>query len=312
MKLKFLLPNVYFLRKNFKEHKSFSKIKNPKEYSIKKYKDKFGVDINLDKPETFYEKLLYLKLNHLENNPELLVDKVIVKDYLTGKGYSHIIPKKIDSFRTFKEFKKNYKNIVNKNSRFVIKLNHTSGDVFIFNNGILLSKIGEKVPRRYVFACLKHRLKFSYYFVGLEKVYKNIVPQILIEEYMASLDTKGLDEYKFFVNKGQIKMINVVYGRQNGSLLKEAFTDEKLRKLNARQDQNMLEQNEIKKPKCFDNMVKFCKDTVKDRLLIRVDLMTDGDNYYFCEFTFFDCGGFNHFLPEETNYEIGSKFDISL
>ena len=128
------------------------------------------------------------------------------------------------------------------------------------------------------------------------------------EEYMQSLNDVGLHEYKFFCNYGKVKLINVVHGRQNGDFIKEAFVDPDLKILNAHQDLNSLSQDEIKKPECYEKMIEFCEKTSKDIPLLRVDLMTDMKNMIFCEFTFYDCGGMNIFIPNEANYEIGNLF----
>ena len=105
-------------------------------------------------------------------------------------------------------------------------------------------------------------------------------------------------------------MINVVYGRQHDSNLKEAFTDCNLKIIPAHQNQNMLSQDEIKVPMCFEAMKEFCKKTVPDKPLIRVDLMCRDNEFYFCEFTLYDCGGMNLFYPLEYNKIIGDLFDI--
>ena len=38
--------------------------------------------------------------------------------------------------------------------------------------------------------------------------------------------------------------------------------------------------------------------------------MTNGKDFKFCEFTYYDCAGFNIFEPLEYNAEIGSMFNI--
>ncbi len=309
-RIKVLFPNLYFSYVLRKVHKNFLSFKDKKTYSSDKYNKEFGIDFDLNEPKTFYEKVCFLKLFCDEPDSEKYVDKILVKDFLKKMGLEKYVAKSIASFFTFKDFRQKIKSIIAENKAFVVKLNHTSGDVFFFNNSYWRDKEGNKISKRYVFACLKHKLKLNYYEINFEKQYINIVPQILVEEYLPSLDNKGLDEYKFFLNKGKIKMINVVYGRQKSEGIKEAFTNENLELLGAHQNQQTLKQEEIYKPACFDEMVDFCKKTVSDKLLIRVDLMTNGNTFYFCEFTYYDCAGFNVFYPLEYNKIIGSLFDI--
>lgn len=305
-----LFPNTYFYLKVKKYENNFNKVENICDFTREYYFHKFGVKLNLDNPINFYEKINYLKLFHNEVNAEKLIDKVLVKKHLDSLGYSKHIAREIASFSDYKTFSSSIKSIKTDNNDFVVKLNHTSGDVFFYNNSTWREKHGRKVSQRYVYACLRQKLKLNYYHYSLEKIYDRINPQILIEEFLPSLQNGGLDEYKFFLNHGEVKMINVVYGRQKDKQLKEAFTDSNLKILNAYQNQQLLSQEEIYRPDCFDKMIDFCKKTVSDRPLIRVDLMTDGKEFYFCEFTFYDCSGMNIFNPPESNKTIGDLFDI--
>ena len=308
--IKHLFPKLYFSYWLKRTDKRFNRIKEPKAYVEQTYFSKFGVSLDLNEPKTFYEKLCFLKLFYNEKNPEQLIDKIEVKNYLKKVQLDKYTAKIIATYDRFDCFKQDFKTLKQGTKQFVVKLNHTSGDVFFFIDGRWKDKKGKLLPQRFVFSCLESRLKLNYYHVALEKIYQNLKPQILIEQYLPSKLNQGLDEYKFFLNYGEIKMINVVYGRQNGLLLKEAFTDANLQILPIQQNQTMLKQSEIYKPECFDHMVDFCKKTVSDRPIIRVDLMTDGKDFKFCEFTFYDCSGMNIFKPIEANVKIGGLFDI--
>ena len=306
----FLFPNLYYYLQGKSREKQFQGIRNYKEHIELKYKSKFGVELNLENPVTFYDKLNYLRLYSSDDDVSYLVDKIKVKEYLVKLGYEEYIAKLIDSFSNFNDFSKFYKEHKNKIS-YVVKLNHTSGDVFFYNNGKWRDKKGKPISRRIVFGILKQRLNLNYFHYSLEKQYDSIQPRILVEEYLESLNDHGLDEYKFFCNYGEAKLINVVKGRQDASNLREAFTDSNLRILNAYQKEKILDQKDIIKPKNFDEMIRFCETTTNSLPLIRVDLMTNGNKFYFCEFTFFDCGGMNIFYPEKANKELGELFDIS-
>ena len=306
--IKLISPNFYYFMHVKKADKFFYSLKNKEEYTKLRYKSKFNIDLNLDNPETFYEKINYLKLFYNEENGSQLVDKVLVKEYLSNEGYGDIFAKTIASFKRFKDFS-NYIRHTDK-KQFVVKLNHTSGDVFFFDKGKWRDKRGENISRRLVFAILKQKLKLNYYHLSLEKQYNDIIPQIFIEEYIPSFKQKGLMEYKFFCNFGNVKFINVVRGRQSADQLKEAFVDPDLNKFETYQKEKMLTQEEISKPECFEKMVSFCEKETKNRPLIRVDLMTNGKDFYFCEFTFYDCGGMNIFHPLEMNKKLGDLINI--
>ena len=306
--LKTIIPNIYFSLSIKNKISKFNKIKDKKKYTIDLYKKKYGVDFDLDNPTTFYEKISYLKLFYKEKDPEVLIDKYLVKEYLSKLGYKDNIAKLIDSFETFKDFKRYISNKENKDKQFVVKLNHTSGEVFFYNKGTWKDKKGNKISKRIVYACLRQKIKYNYAYNSFEMIYWNVKPRIIIEEYLDTLNNGGLDEFKMFCNYGEIKLINIVKGRQQGNKVHEAFVDENLKKFPVHQDQLDLSQEEIYKPKCFDKMIEFCKKTVSDRPLIRVDFMVKDDKFYFCEFTFYDCSGVNIFYPLEYNKKIGDLF----
>ena len=195
-----LFPNLYFSWFIKKHDKEFASIKDYKAYTEKRYFDTYGVKLNLDNPKTFYDKVNYLKLFREEKNPEILIDKVLVKKYLEDLHYEKYAANMVASFTTFESFidfilaKDHYY------QPYVIKLNHTSGDVFFHIDGKWKNKYGAKISKRFVYACLSKKLKFNHYHLDLEKIYDRVVPQILVEEYLPSVGGSGLDEFKFFCN----------------------------------------------------------------------------------------------------------------
>ena len=121
-----------------------------------------------------------------------------------------------------------------------------------------------------------------------------------------------MNEYKIFCNYGEPKLINVVYGRQveykgNAS---ECFTDAKLNILNAKQSLDLISQDKLIIPPCFQEMINICKKVTINFPMIRVDFLVYKNNFYFCEFTFVDCAGMAIFEPKEANYMIGDMFDL--
>ena len=237
------------------------------------------------------------------------VDKIKVKEVLEKAGYASTCSKLIKSFSNIKELKRFVKE--HKRDTFVVKLNHTSGDVYFYNNGTWREKHGKAINRRVVYANLKYGLKSNYYYYSFEKPYKNIEPKIFVEEYIPSPKNAGLDEYKFFCNYGQVKMINLVKGRQDDKNIKEIFVDENCVPLRVKQQLDTLDINTLVVPKCFNDMKEFASKMSIHFPILRIDLMINVDKFYFCEFTFFDCGGNNIFYPIENNKKIGDLFDLS-
>ena len=111
---------IYLMNKNF-----FFFLPD-KLYLKLKFKLIMGKTLNLDNPQTFNEKLQWLKL--YDRNPEYtkMVDKAKVKEYV-GKiiGYDKII-KTLGVYDCFEEI--DFTKLPN---QFVLKPTHASGNVFI-------------------------------------------------------------------------------------------------------------------------------------------------------------------------------------
>ena len=306
--IKFLFPDLY----NFLIIKKIEKRFNAscvdiKKTTIEEYKKKFGVKLDLDNPIAFYEKVNYLKLYQDDYKYSDYVDKVSAKKIARSLSDKIIVPKILYTFDSFEKFKQILKS-EKMPSAFVVKLSHTSGDVYFFENGKWRDKKGQKISKRIVFSNLKSMINLNYYHTSFEKCYVNVNRVILIEEYIPSLH--GLDEYKFFCNYGKPKMVNVVYGRQDGDKVTEVFTDENLKVLPVNQGLKLTNAEKVYKPKCWDSMMDFAKKASINMPMLRVDILTDGVNFYFCEFTFYDFAGLSIFYPLEWNYTIGRMFEL--
>ena len=140
--LKRVFPNLYFSKIVKVVENRYKSIKDPIAYTKDIYYKNFGCELNLDDPKTFYEKICFLKLFYHEEQPQNFVDKILVKEELKKQGYEKLVAKTICSFTSFNDFKNNLDSIKKANKQFVIKLNHTSGDVFFYlnNHGNYLNK----------------------------------------------------------------------------------------------------------------------------------------------------------------------------
>lgn len=127
-------------RFSFLDTYGFYNLLNDEAYLKRKYKSVMGKELNLANPETFNEKLQWLKL--YDRNPQytMLVDKDAVKKIVSNKiGDEYIIPtlgiwdnaNNID----FESLPK----------QFVLKCTHDSGKVIICENKLQLDR--EKVRK---------------------------------------------------------------------------------------------------------------------------------------------------------------------
>ena len=106
---------------------------NPIDWTLKTYRKRFGIKLDLDNPKTFYEKMNYWKHNFFDEKQTLLADKLNVKLYLTELGYEHLCAKCLFFCETVSELKEWFLDNKNTYKRMVFKTNHSCGDVFIYD-----------------------------------------------------------------------------------------------------------------------------------------------------------------------------------
>ena len=143
--------------------------------------------LNLNNPKTFNEKLQWLKLNDRKPEYKNMVDKYEVRKYIADKiGEEYLIPL-LGVWDKFEDI--DFEQLPN---QFVLKPNHTSGNVFICKDK---SKINYEKLKKEVNSWLNRK----YYWVHREWPYKNIKPRIICEKYLVDESGVELKDYKLFV-----------------------------------------------------------------------------------------------------------------
>ena len=250
--------------------------------------------LNLENPQTYSEKLQWIKL--YDRNPlyTMLVDKYEVKSYIQEHiGKEYVIPT-IDLWDKFEDI--DFTKLPNK---FVLKCTHDSGGLIICKDK---SKLDIDKARKKINKCLKH----SFYWGMREWPYKNVKPRIIAEEYMEDSKTGELRDYKFFCFDGVVKALFVASERQKeGEETKFDFFDADYNHLpfqNGHPNASVLPE----KPMCFDVMKELASKLSKGIPEVRIDFYEVDGRVYFGEMTFFHWSGMTPFDPEEWDYKFGS------
>jgi len=262
-----------------------------------KYKLIMRTSLNLTNPKSFNEKLQWLKLNDRKSEYVQMVDKYEVRQYISEKiGDQYLIPL-LGVYDFYDQI--DFDSLPN---QFVLKPNHTSGDVFICKDK---SSINYPQLRKLVNKWLKR----NYYWVHREWPYKNIQPKIICEKFMVDESGTELKDYKIMCFNGKAKCLFVGLNRNSPTGLNVDFYD---------MDWNPLpferhypsSGEKIPKPKTFDKMVTFAEKLAKDVPFVRVDFYEVNGKLYFGELTFYPGSGFEEFTPEKYDYELGSWLDL--
>lgn len=262
----------------------------------KKYKASTGETLDLNNPRTFNEKIQWLKLyNHMPLYTQL-VDKYNVRDYVKEKIGEEYLTKCYGVYLRFEDI--DFDKLPNK---FVIKCTHDCGSVVLCDSKSKIdkSKIGKK---------LNSALSRNYYYQGREWPYKNVIPRIIVEEYLEDHTTNDLYDYKFFCFNGVPKVLFVSIGRQAGNLQLN-FYDLEFNKLPFERGYPNFDKR-IPKPKNFEKMIELAAKLSEGIPFVRVDFYDFEDRIVFGEMTFSPGGGMEVFKPRKWDYVFGSWINL--
>lgn len=271
-----------------KGEKSIRKISDL-DFIIEHYKKSTGRVPNIKHPERYTEKLQWLKLFYRDPKIEICSDKYTVRKYVEDQGYGNILNRLIGVYNNVDEV--NFDELPKK---FVIKASHGSGWNIVCKDK---SKLNWKAYKRILNSWMKQNL----YMYGREWNYNNLVPKIIIEDYIDSGDGQ-LTDYKFFCFDGKAKFIQV--DRDRFINHKQTFYNTEWEKLEFTVANESVEQE---CPKNFDKMLQIAEELSKPFPHVRIDFYNVDGKIYFGEFTFFDGSGFYNYNPDNWDFYWGDK-----
>lgn len=260
------------------------------------YEIKMNKRLDLENPQTFNEKLQWLKLYDRAPEYTKMVDKYEAKQYVANIiGQEYIIPT-LGIYDRFEDI--NFENLPN---QFVLKCTHDSGGLVICNDKTKV-KIDEVKNK------INDSLKKNYYYSGREWPYKNVKPRIIIEKYMVDESGKELKDYKIFNFNGIPKFIQVDFNRFKGHQRKIYSIDWK--ELDFNLVYSINKETKINKPDNLKKVLELAKKISKNHPFLRTDFYIINDKIYFGEITFFPEAGFGKFVPEKWDKILGNMLEL--
>ena len=228
----------------------------------------FGKRLRLKNPQTYSEKLQWLKLHEGDPIYTRMVDKAEAKKYVTEIiGEEYIIP----TYGVWNHFDEiDFDKLPD---QFVLKTTHDSGGVIICKDKKTLDKNAAKVK-------LEKSLKNDYYYTSKEWPYKNVVPRIIAEKYMED-ESGELCDYKLFCFDGKMKALFIATDRfTSGEETKFDFFDENFNHLPFTNGHPNATKP-IKKPESFQQMKDLAEKLSQKIPHVRVDLYCTNGKIYF-------------------------------
>ena len=252
--------------------------------------------LNLKTPQTFNEKIQWLKL--YDRNPEYtkMVDKYEVRKYIAETiGEEYLIPL-LGVWDKFDDI-----DFAKLPEQFVLKCTHDSGGLVVCKDK---SQFDINEARKKINKCLKR----NYFWQSREWPYKNVKPRIIAEQYMVDESGTELKDYKLFCFDGQPKALFIATDRQIDDT-KFDFYDMEFNHLpftnghpNAIKD--------IKRPQGLDDMAELARKLSSGMRQVRIDFYDINGKVYFGEITFSHWSGMVPFEPEEWDYKWGKMIKL--
>ncbi len=271
-------------------------IKNDELYLRIMWRLRLGTKLHLKNPQTFNEKLQWLKLHDRRPEYTKMVDKYEAKKYVANIiGDEYIIPT-LGVWDNFDEI--NFDSLPN---QFVLKCTHDSGGLVICRDKktLDLDAVKKKINK-----CLKR----NYYWGGREWPYKNVKPRIIAEKFMTDESGSELKDYKIFNFNGKAKIIQVDFNRFREHMKNLYTTQWAYIDVNVNYPTNP--DHQIAKPEKLEKMLEFAEKLSADIPFLRTDFYSVEDKIYFGELTFFPGSGYMTFNPEKFGYTMGSWIQI--
>lgn len=259
------------------------------------YKIKTGRKLNLEDPQRYSEKLQWYKLYYRDPLMTKCADKYGVREYVKSKGLEYILNELYAVYNQVEEI--NFNELPDK---FAMKTTNGSGTNILCKGKSNLSL--DKIRK-----CLNDWMKRDFFAAGREWAYKDIVPKIIVEEYLEDKENlyDGLNDYKFLCFNGEAKYIILDVDRYSDH--KRNFYDTNWRHINVSSDRSNFGDC-VPKPEGLDEMLQVANILAKDFPFVRVDLYWVNGKVYFGELTFYPWTGYVTFEPDEFDYILGEDF----
>lgn len=265
-----------------------------------RYRNEMGTSLNLKNPQSFTEKIQWLKIHRRKDEFTRMVDKLAVKRYVADLiGEEFIIPT-LGVWDNFNEI--DFSSLPNS---FVLKTTHGGG-----STGVVVVPNRDKMDKNKAKKMLEWSMKCDVYTATREWPYKNVPRKIIAEQFLSDGNKKDLSDYKWFCFNGEPMYCQVI--RDRNSLETIDFYDKDWN----HQDfvgLNPTAKNGIypvKKPCNLNKMIEIARLLSKGLEFIRVDLYEVNGRLYFGELTFFPASGIGKFTPSKWNDELGKLIKL--
>jgi len=266
---------------------------------VKEYfKGRMGYELDLENPQTFNEKVCWMKVNWYNPNAKICVDKYRVREYIKKIGHEEILNELYQVWDKPSKIKEEQLP-----DKFILKINNGCGDHYLCKDKATFNK-------KDAIKILNRNFKCDYAPKAQEWAYEGMKPVVLCEKVLEEDGHSPLD-YKIICNNGKAKFFYICnrHDCKDGYKVETNFYDLDFNFIPCRQGEPNISR-EIKKPKNFEKMIALAEDLSKEFPFVRVDLYNIDGKIYFGEYTFFNWSGSVAFEPKEYDKILGDMIQL--
>lgn len=279
----------------------------PEEYpeAIKQHYEQIkGKPLDLDNPQTFSEKIQWMKAYHSTPEYGRLADKYLVRSFVADRIGEKFLTKLYGVWDDADDI-----DFDALPDRFALKATHGCGWNIIVRDK---SELDEREARRK----LRRWLKLNYAFIhDFELHYQYCEPRIIAEEYLANdmgEDSDGeLSDIKFFCFDGKVHYIAYYEGRYAHET-RSSFFDPDWNE----QDFQLLYspiKHDVARPENLDEMIRLAECLAEGFPHVRVDFYRlDDGRVVFGELTFTTGSGVGKWETPQADVALGEPFVLPL
>lgn len=260
------------------------------------YNKATGTPLDLSNPQTFNEKIQWIKLYGVTPHMTRLTDKYLVREWIKEQiGEKYLVPL-LGVWNSFDEI-----DITALPNQFVLKCNHGCGwneivkDKAAWNVAEAKKKFDKWMYTNYAFVS------------GLQLQYKDIVPKIIAEAYLENKEG-DLYDYKFWCFHGKAKF--VMFLSERAKKLRMNNYDKEWRLLPFVYDYTNTD-DPVPRPEKLEEMIVLAEKLAAGFPHVRVDFyqLNDG-TIQFGEMTFTSANGACKWSNEDINRKLGELIKL--
>lgn len=300
------LGNLIYTHIKYDAARLISMFMNDEQYANWFHKTYTGEGIDLHNPQSFDEKLWWLKIHNRDPLMTKCSDKYLVREYVKKCGFEDILIPQYEVLDRVEQL-----DLSKYHEEVVVKCNHNSGGHLFYDPANPPTDKELKNKER----VLNYILHHNAYILSHEWNYKNIPPKLVVEKVIRDKNGNLPVDYKFHCFSGEPKLMFLDVGVMNSdgtynhnyprNVYDMEFNLQPITEYRKNTDEY------VPRPNNWEYMVEIARKLSEPFPYVRVDLYNVDGKVYFGELTFYYGGGVSIIEPKKWRYVLGEWINLN-